>query len=130
MPPRNLSDDDPQEPDGLSEARGRLREAQAKLQRLKRAITPEPEKKGSEGRSQDWLLLRERLEALRDLLGGWAQAVEDSELQGNADWMRRKREMDARALRVESALRELEEKQQSLDQDRQRRLVKANRDFS
>lgn len=134
MPPQNLSDPQGSEPGaswpgaapGLAEARGHLREAQAKLKYLKRSFNPKPERPPGDW-ALDWNRLRRRLESLIQLTGDWAPAREDAETRGDADWRRRRREMDARSLRVESALREVEEKQEALDLDRQRTLAELER---
>src|SRR3989338_8966929 len=134
MPPQNLSDPqdagengDPEIPSaGLVQARSLMLEAQAKLKYLKRAFNPKPARKPGDW-ALDWNRLRRRLESLLELIGDWAPAVSDAEPRGDADWLRRRREMDARALRVESALRALEEKQDALDLDRQRTLAELER---
>lgn len=111
---------DQEEGPGLSAARGHLRSAEALLRSL------QPPRAARPGRSWSarWRLLRRAAEDLRRLLTGWAPAMDREE---SPEAGRRRRELEARSLRAESALRDLEERQDGAQRDWERVFAELER---
>ncbi|MBI4374998.1 MAG: hypothetical protein HY549_00970 [Elusimicrobia bacterium] len=126
MPPQSSSEEPEKGPD-LETARSHLLDAEARLKELKQSLSSEKPSKPPEEDISHWRALYRSLYRLRQLMEGWSAAAEEAELHGDAQWARRRREIEARSLRVESALRELEKKQDSLDLERQRVLSELER---
>ena len=110
--------------EGLQAARSEIAAAAARLRRLKRELT-QPSRPAA--RLERWRALRRTIEGLREALSGWAEIHATESLDASADSRRRRRELEARALRAESALSEVEARAQRLDEEHARVLAEIER---
>jgi signal transduction histidine kinase len=97
----------------LSQARADLGEAGLRLEGLKKRLAPAP----APTRPERWSALSRALSAAREVLAGWTPRPASD---GSAEpaLLRESSELEARALKAESALREVEARQRELDERR------------
>ncbi|MFA6030075.1 MAG: ATP-binding protein [Elusimicrobiota bacterium] len=100
--------DDP----NLERSRAMMRRTLLEMESLRRAAAPPGERRRYTG-PRAWRLLRRTLERVQQVLGRVREGSWPDPVSSRPEWERRRRELEARSLRAESAQRELERRRQS-----------------